>query len=155
MDTAIRAVNRCGIDIRFPMILAHMKRRALLLLGATSLFGGCLGDGEKQARARLAWIWLQNDREEAYDVEVVVEANGRSVFSETYRLGTTPDTANITENRPVEEPGHYVVRATMDGETREVDITEYVDGEENCIGVRFSLRNNGSVDYWTKSMKQC
>jgi hypothetical protein len=55
---------------------------------------------------------------------------------------------------PVKEPGQYVVRAMMDGETREVDIADFVEGIENCIGVRFSLRNNGSVDYWTKAMQQ-
>lgn len=43
----------------------------------------------------------------------------------------------------------------MDGETREVDTTNLVDGEEDCIGVRFSLLNNGSVEYWTKTMRQC
>jgi len=52
-------------------------------------------------------------------------------------------------------PGQYVIQATMDGETREVDTTDFVDGDENCIGVRFSLLNNGSVDSWTKSMQQC
>lgn len=113
------------------------------------------GIGEGQSRPRLAWIWLQNDRDEAYDVDVVVEEDGESVFSKTYQLGTTPETANINEETPVDEPGQYVVRATMDGETRTVDIAEYVDGDENCIGVRFSLLNNGSVEYWTKSMQQC
>jgi hypothetical protein len=132
-----------------------MKRRALLLLGVTSLFSGCLGIGENQPQPQLAWIWLQNDREEGYEVEVVVEEDGESVFSKTYQLGATPDTANINVDDPVDEPGHYVVRATMDGETREVDIADFVDDDENCIGVRFSLLNNGSVDYWTKSMQQC
>jgi hypothetical protein len=70
-------------------------------------------------------------------------------------LGATPDTANIKVDDPVDEPGHYVVRVTMDGETREVDIAEFVEGDENCVGVRFSLLDNGSVDYWTKSMQQC
>jgi len=132
-----------------------MKRRAILLLGATSLLSGCLGIGESRPQPRLAWIWLQNDRDESYEFEVVVEEDGESVFSETYQLGTTLDTANLTVDNPVDEPGHYVVQATMDGETREVDIAEYVDGDENCVGVRFSLLNNGSVDYWTKSIREC
>lgn len=132
-----------------------MKRRALLVASATSLFGGCLGIGRSQVQPRLAWIWLQNDRDETYEVDVIVEEDGKSVFSETYQVGTTPDTANINVDNPVNEPGHYVVRATMDGETRDVEIAEYVDGDENCVGVRFSLLNNGSVDYWTKSMQQC
>lgn len=132
-----------------------MKRRALLLLGVTSLFGGCLEIGENRPQPQLAWIWLQNDREEEYEVDVVVEEDGKSVFSETYQLGATSDTANINVEDPVDEPGHYVVRTMMDGETREVDIAEFVEGDENCVGVRFSLLDNGSVDYWTKSMQQC
>lgn len=132
-----------------------MKRRALLYLGATSLFGGCLGFGESQPRPRLAWIWIQNDRDEAYDVDVVVEEDGESVFADTYHVGTTAETANINVDRPVDGPGRYVVRATMAGETREVDVAEYVDGDENCVGVRFTLLNGGSVDYWTKAMRRC
>jgi hypothetical protein len=132
-----------------------MKRRALLLLGVTSLFSGCLGIGENRSQPRLAWIWLQNDREEPYDVDVAVKEDGESVFAETYQVGATLETANITVDDPLEEPGEYVIRATMDGETREVEIADFVDGDENCVGVRFSLRNNGSVDYWTKAMQQC
>jgi hypothetical protein len=130
-----------------------MRRRALLALGVSSLLAGCLG--RNRPRPRLAWIWLQNDRDDPYDVDVVVTADGESVFSNTYRLGATPETATVTEDRPVEEPGQYVVRATMDGETRAVSIADYVDGDANCVGVRFSLLNNGSVDYWTKAMQQC
>lgn len=132
-----------------------MKRRAFLSLSVTLMLGGCLGIRENQPQPRLAWIWLQNDREKEYEVDVVVEENGELVFSETYQLGATPDTANINVDDPVNEPGQYVVRATMDGETREVDIADFVDGDEICVGVCFSLLNNGSVNYWTKSMQEC
>ena len=78
------------------------------------------------------------------------------VFSDAYQLPPTDsETTDIRETSPVDGPGQYVVRATMAGETLEVDTTELVDGDEDCIGVRFSLLNNGSVDYWTKSMEQC
>jgi hypothetical protein len=118
--------------------------------------GGCLGAGfSKRERPRIAWIWLLNDREESYDVDVVVEDGGETVLSESYELGTDPETANVRVADPVDGTGQYVVRATVDGETREIDTTELVDGEENCLGVRFSLLDNGSVDYWTKSMQQC
>jgi hypothetical protein len=120
----------------------------------TSLFSGCLGKGENQPRPRLAWISLLNDREEPYDINVVVKEDGKSVFVKTYQVGASLETANITVDDPVKEPGQYVVRAMMDGETREVDIADFVEGDENCIGVRFLLRNNASVDYWTKAMQQ-
>lgn len=131
-----------------------MNRRALLVTTAGLTWTGCVGL-DQQPRSRLAWIWLQNDRDEQYDVAVVVEDGGEQVFADTYALGTDSDSANINIDRPVEGQGRYVVRATLDGETREVKTTDYVDGDEDCIGVRFSLLNNGSVDYWTKSMKQC
>lgn len=134
-----------------------MKRRQALLSVCTAVASvGCLGVGSQQSKGpRLAWIWLRNDREESDAVEVVVEDDDGTVFSESYELGTEPGTANIHEENPVDGPGQYVVRVTMDGETREVDTTAVADGDENCIGVRFSLLNNGSVDYWTKSMQQC
>lgn len=132
------------------------RRKALLSVCTTVASAGCLGFGATRSKKpRLAWIWLVNDRDESYEIEIVVEDGGEIAFSESYELGTEPDTANIHVDNPVDGTGKYVVRATMDGETREVDTTTEVDGDENCIGVRFSLLNNGSVDYWTKSMQQC
>jgi hypothetical protein len=130
-----------------------MQRRALLSTCAVLAVGGCLTARPQQSR--LAFIWLVNDRDEPYDVDVVVEDDGETVFSKIYELGTEPDTANANDETPVAGPGQYVVRATMDGETRTVDTTEAVDGDEDCVGVRFSLLDNGSVDYWTKSMQEC
>ena len=132
-----------------------MKRRALLSSSVAVAVGGCLGVGGPP-QSRLAWVWLQNDRQRQYEVDVTVEDDGETVFSDAYRLPAAgSETVDIRETSPVEGPGRYVVRATMDGETREVDTTELVDGDQNCIGVRFSLLDNGSVDYWTRSMQQC
>lgn len=131
-----------------------MKRRALLSSLAIAL-SGCLGGGDPP-RSRLAWIWLQNDREERYAVDVTVEDDGQTVYADTVQLPPGgSETTDVRATSPVEGPGRYVVRATMDGETREVDTTDYVDGEEDCVGVRFTLLDNGSVDYWTKSMQEC
>jgi len=140
-----------------------MDRRTYLTSAVGSFFGtiglaGCVGLGGGPTTARLAWVWLVNDRDEAYDVDVTIEDAGETVFAETYRLGTDPSSATPpvkTTERPVEGAGEYVVTGTMDGETRTVDATEYVDGDEDCIGVRFTLLNNGSVDYWVKSMQEC
>lgn len=132
-----------------------MKRRALLSTAAVCAVSGCSVIDRPQ-QSRLAWIWLRNDRDQRYEVDVAIEDGGEMVFSDAYQLlPTESETTDIRETSPVEGPGQYVVRATMDGETLEVDTTELVDGDENCIGVRFSLLNNGSVDYWTKSMQQC
>lgn len=132
-----------------------MERRALLSACAVCAVSGCLGI-DQPPQARLAWIWLRNDRKQQYEVDVTVEDGAETVFSDAYQLPPADsETVDLRETSPVEGPGQYVVRATMDGETREVDTTEFVDGDEDCIGVRFSLLNNGSVDYWTKSMQRC
>jgi hypothetical protein len=130
------------------------KRRAVLSVFGSLVAGGCLGQN-RPPESRIAWIWLRNDRDQRYEVEVVVEDGSEMVFSETFELGTGPETANVNVENPIDGPGRYVVRATMDEETRAVDTTALVDGDEDCIGVRFSLLNNGSVDYWTKSMREC
>lgn len=139
-----------------PWLESMKRRRALLAFGTAVTSAGCLGLGSSQSNSpRLAWIWLRNDRDDSHEVDVVVEESGAVVFSESYELGTEPDTATVHVDNPVDGTGQYVVRATIDDETYEVETTEIVDGDENCIGVRFSLLNNGSVDYWTKSMQQC
>lgn len=130
-----------------------MKRRALLSACATVAVGGCLGSD--RPRPRLAWIWLRNDRDDPHRVDVAVEDDGETVLSDTYELGSGIGTANTTVDSPVDGPGRYVVRASADGETRTVDTAEFVDRDENCVGVRFSLLDDGSVATWTKSMRQC
>jgi len=132
-----------------------MDRRAFVSSLPLVVAGGVGCLDRPELRARMAYVWLQNDRDESYDVDVVIEDAGETVFSRTYTLGTGPDTATVTEDRPVEGAGQYVVSATMDGETREVDTRMYVDGDEDCVGTRFSLLDNGSVDYWVKSVQEC
>ena len=114
---------------------------------------GCLAYGGQQVQ--LGWINLQNHRKDAYDVEVTVEDEGEIVFSTVYHLGTDSETANIFEENPVKGDGMYIVRASLDGELREVDTTEFTEDDETCIGVRFELLDIGSIDYWVKSMQHC
>ena len=132
-----------------------MKRRQALLLASSGLaVSGCLGFGQRQ-QAQLSYIWLVNDREETYEVEVVVADNEQAVFTKSFELGTEPGSSNIDVENPVDGAGDYVVRATMDGETREVATTDVIDEDEPCVGVQFVLLNNGSVDYSAESLQQC
>jgi len=131
-----------------------MRRRAFLSLCTAAAFGGCLGRNQQQ-ESRIAWLWLVNDRDEAYDVDVAIEDAGETVFSRTYTVRTHGEAANVHEEDPVDGPGQYVVRAKMDGSVEEVDTIDHVDGDENCIGVRFSLLNNGMEEQWTRSMQEC
>ncbi|PCR90296.1 hypothetical protein [Natrinema ejinorense] len=132
-----------------------MHRRGFISATAAGLVSsaGCVSSDEQSAR--LAWITLRNHRDEEYDVTVAVEDDGDTVFSRTFYLGTTAETATVLEETPVEGEGEYVVHATMDGENRAVDTTDFIEEDERCLGVRFELLNNGSVDYRTKSMQQC
>lgn len=86
---------------------------------------------------------------------MTVGDGGETVFAETYELDPESDSANERVDDPVDGLGTYVVRATMDGETREVDTTGHVEERESCVGVRFSLLDDGSADYWVKSMQRC
>lgn len=132
-----------------------MRRRALLAAvpGVVLASAGCLGSGDPAAR--LASISLKNDRDEAYDVAVAVDDGDETVFSDEYRLGTDPETAAVLLEDPVDGPGAYAVRATMDGREMTVDATDFVEGEETCVAVEFVLLNNGSTDWSTKSMQRC
>lgn len=132
-----------------------MRRRSFVSAVPAGLVAstGCLGSDEQLSR--LAWINLQNHREEEYGVKVTVEDDDGIVFSNTYHLGTDDETGKIFEENPVDGEGAYVVHATLDDEEREVDTTDFIDGDETCIGVQFNLLNNGSVDYDTKSMQEC
>ncbi len=132
-----------------------MRRRTFVSAVTVGLVvgTGCLGSDDQLTK--LAWINLQNHREEEYDVEVTVEDDDEIVFSNTYHFGTDDETGKVLEENPVNGEGEYVVQATLDGEEREVDTTDFIDGDETCIGVRFNLLNNGSVDYETKSMQEC
>jgi len=133
-----------------------VKRRRFLPLVAAVPLGGCL---DRSPLPVLDSLWLVNDRDEPHDATVTVEEDGDRLYERTFRLGTGDGDgrpANLTEESPVEGPGRYVVTARMDGErTIEVDAADVVDGDENCLTVRFTFLDNGSTDWWTKSYREC
>jgi len=131
-----------------------VRRRAFLSVCTAAAIGGCPGRNQQQ-ESRIVWVWLVNDRDDPYEVDVTIEDAGETVFSRTYTVGTEGNAANFQEDGPVDGPGQYVVRAKMDGSVEEVDTTEHIDGDENCIDVRFSLLNNGMEEHWTRSMQEC
>ena len=69
---------------------------------------GCFRTDKQQ---RLAWIWLQNQHGDRYEVDVIVEDDGDIVFSDAYVLPPAVDaeTTDIRLTDPVEGPGHYTV----------------------------------------------
>jgi len=135
----------------------HRRTFLATTAAATGGVAGCLDRGPPDAR--VAFVWLTNDRDESYTVDVTIEDDGQTVFERTYELGPAvmnPDPpSNTSTDRPVEGYGQYVVSATMDGETLTVDTTEHVDGDEDCVGVRFRLLNNGGENWWARSYQRC
>lgn len=85
-----------------------MRRRTFCSLLSACLFDGtgCLDNRSPQAR--VAYVWLLNDRDEEYDVDVVIEEDETVVFSRIYHLGTDSDMAVTTEDNPVEGYGRYI-----------------------------------------------
>ncbi|WP_436927599.1 hypothetical protein [Halosimplex amylolyticum] len=131
-----------------------MKRRALLSICVATVIGGCLGIGQQQPK--LAWIWLQNHQTERYEIDVAVLDDGETVFSDAYQLN--PANEEMTDLRltaPVEGSGQYVVRATIRGETFEVDVTDVDDGAAECVGAQFAIRNDGTIESEAAVLQQC
>jgi len=132
-----------------------MKRRALLSAMTAVVAGGCLGFGQS-TQPKLAWIWLQNERETRYEIDITVSDGDDLVFSDAVQLlPAESETTDFRLTNPVEGPGQYIVRATIEGETHEIDTTDSGDDDQNCIGVQFSLLTDGSVESGTKSMQEC
>lgn len=130
-----------------------MKRRALLASCAGVAIGGCLGSSRGQ---RLAWIWLQNEHAERYQIDVAVEDDGETEFSDAIRLlPGDEETADVRLTDPVEGRGRYTVSATIDGEILEVDTSESSDDDRDCVGVRFTIREDGSVESATEVPEEC
>lgn len=123
---------------------------------AVCFFGivGCLSQREQEAR--ISYVSFRNERAERYPVEVIIEDAGATVYSDTHQLDPrSEETTSLTLHEPVEGYGQYLIRARMAGETVEVDLTEYVNGDEDCIGVTVSLKDDGRVDAETDSLRQC
>lgn len=131
-----------------------MNRRALLATVPAIAIGGCLGTDDPPL-PRLAYVWLVNDRETQVSVAVTVTDDGETVFSRTYDLAASGDGGNVSTDHPVDGRGEYVVTATVDDEPVAVDATDHVDGDEDCVGVRVTLFDDGRVATWTKAMERC
>lgn len=117
--------------------------------------GGCIARQREPPSVRLAWVWLVNDRDREQNVRVTVEDGDEVAFEEEYLLGTGPNDGNVRIESPVEAPGRYVVRMTAGEERVEVDTTDLVSDEANCVGLRFTLLDNGSTDWWHRAMQEC
>jgi len=89
-----------------------MKRRALLSACAVCAVSGCLGVNQS-SQARLAWIWLRNDRTQRYEVDVSVQDGDEMVFSDAYQLPPADaESGDIRITSPVD--GARTIRHSSD-----------------------------------------
>jgi hypothetical protein len=131
-----------------------MERRTLLVLAGSISTSGCLGaiGGPKK---RIGWIRLVNNRSEAHHVDVVIERDGEETFTDSYRLGTDPESSGARIDAPLEERGSYVLRFRAEGQWSHIDPSEYDDVRTNCIGVRFELHGQGTQGYEIEPTREC
>lgn len=133
-----------------------MNRRTWLGLCVGVLSSGCLGV-TAPARKEIAWIRLENDRDEAREVEVFVEQNDEEVFRETYRLGTSPEQATVHVDDPVGEPGRYSLYVDIGDQLVHLHPSEIADVEtdEPCIGITYTLHEEGTTGFEFKPVPEC
>jgi hypothetical protein len=133
-----------------------MNRRTLLGLCAAALSGGCLellGPPKK----RIAWIRLENTRNETHDVEVSIERNDEEVFRENYQLGTSPEQATIRVDDPVDEPGRYSLYFDIGGQLVHLPPSEFADADirEPCLGIQYTLHERGTSGFSFEPIQEC
>lgn len=135
---------------------------AALSTGALAATAGCLGGESGPATARLDELWFVNAADDGCDVSVTVTdtiSDGGTVYETSFRLGPAPSdegpVGNVTRDPGVDDPGAYVVAATVDGETLAVDTTEYVDDDADCVLAKFERSLGGSVHSVPLSYSQC
>lgn len=119
-----------------------MSRRYLLGCigsGFTIVSVGCLGlsgDSEPEA-SRLSNVMVRNiGDDEGHEVEVTVEDDGDTVFSETWQIEPGSKRGDI-EIAP--ERGRYVVRVVFEETEQEINVTDETDDEDSCVNLRFDI----------------
>ncbi|WP_251343792.1 hypothetical protein [Haloplanus halophilus] len=133
-----------------------MNRRTWLGLCAGTLSSGCLGL-TGPPKKQIAWIRLDNDRNEALAIEVFIVRNGKEVFRENYQLGTSPDRASVRVDDPVDEPGRYSLYFDIEDQVAHLHPSEVAaaDVREPCIGVRYTLHEQETSGFEFEPAEEC
>lgn len=133
-----------------------MNRRTWLGLCVCALSSGCLGR-TGPPKKNIAWVRLENDRDEAHDIEVFIERSGEEVFSENYQLGTSPEQSTIRVNNPVEEPGRYSLYVDIGDQLVRLHPSEFADADigERCIGIHYTLHEQGTSGFEFEPSQEC
>lgn len=130
-----------------------MRRRKFLSLALLSVISGCF-ERDSQPDARLDWIRVTNGHgvEESHEISVSVTEGETVVFEETYTVDSEPEYDTEHEQSPVDEPGKYAVHARTDsGMEAEIETTQHIEEENECLGVHFEIVSETEFDVWTRS----
>ena len=131
-----------------------MKRRTCLGLCGGVLSSGCLGQTD-QPTTKIAWIHLENNRDEARHVTVVIERNDEEVFRETSQLGTSGEHSTHRIDAPVNGAGHYTIYFDIDDQVVHLHPSEYADVTEPCLGIRYVFPERETTEFELESVDEC
>lgn len=134
----------------------HMKRRTWLSLCVSAVSGGCLGL-TGPPKKQIAWLHLENNRDDTRAIEVFIERNDEEVFRENYQLGTSPEQATIRVDNPVEEPGRYSLYVDIGDQLVDLHPSEFADADisEPCIGIQYTLHEQGTTGFEFEPVQEC
>ena len=149
-------------------------RRDLLAatgLAAAGATAGCLGlggdggegdgdgdgDGSNSGRAqaaenpdtvRLQELSVQNNHDEAHQVQLAVEADDDVLHLDNYELESAGGSRTL-EGDWNSEAGSYRIHARLDdGEIRSTDVTEGIPESASCVKVLVRIDGGGGLDIW-------
>lgn len=133
-----------------------MNRRTWLGLCVGLLSGGCLGL-TGPSKMQIGWIQLDNNRNEARTIDVIIERNGEEVFRENYRLGTSSEQATVRVENPVEEPGRYTLYVDIGDQLIDLSPAEIANAEisGSCIGIQYTLHEQETTGFEFEPVQEC
>ncbi|ADD05398.1 uncharacterized protein Nmag_1824 [Natrialba magadii ATCC 43099] len=134
-----------------------MDRRSLIhtAVGASFILSGCLSrsDGNSEtAGTVLTEVSIDNTEQEEHTVELEIEYDDNIIHSASHTIDAAD--GNIAGGKEVsldlpEEPGEFIIRATVDGRTTEANLTtQYTEG---CIRVLLLINDGGEAEIFTNN----
>lgn len=133
-----------------------MNRRAWLGLCIGAFSSGCLGLRGPRKK-KIAWIRLTNTLDTARDIDVRIERDGTTVFSEHYQLGTSPEHATVRIEDPIDSVGRYSLYVDTGDQVAHLHPSEFSDIgiSERCIGIRYTLHDRGTTGFEFEPVQNC
>jgi hypothetical protein len=139
------------------------RRHLLATIGVATTGAGCMGalgdEGEEPSpegtetpadpaeTIRLEELAVENNHEEAHQVQIAIEGGEDVLHLGTYDLEAGGSTT--VEGAWLEEAGDYEIHARLDdGEVRTSDVSEKGGEETDCVRVLVRVGRSGRLDIW-------